>query len=95
MKHVVLLGAGHAHVQVLQGLAREPMPAARVTLVSPFAQLVYSGMVPGVVAGHYTADECTIAVAPLAARAGAGFVQQAAVQIDAAARTLTDRKSVV
>ena len=89
MKHLILLGAGHAHAQVLQGFAREPLPAACVTLVSPFAQLVYSGMMPGVVAGHYTAADCTIAVAPLAARAGATFVQQAAVQIDAAARTLT------
>jgi pyridine nucleotide-disulfide oxidoreductase family protein len=89
VKHLVLLGAGHAHAQVLHGLAREPMPAARVTLVSPFAQLVYSGMVPGVVAGHYTAAQSTIAVAPLAARASAAFVQQAAVQLDATARSIT------
>ena len=89
MKHLVLLGAGHAHVQVLNEFAREPMPAARVTLVSPFAQLVYSGMVPGVVAGHYTAAEGTIAIEPLAARAGVLFLQQAAVQLDATARTVT------
>jgi pyridine nucleotide-disulfide oxidoreductase family protein len=89
VKHLVLLGAGHAHVQVLQDLAREPMPAARVTLVSPFAQLVYSGMVPGVVAGHYAVADGTIAIAPLAARAGVAFVQQAAVQLDAAARNVT------
>ena len=50
MKQLVLLGAGHAHVHVLQDLAREPLPAARVTLVAPFAELVYSGMLPGVVA---------------------------------------------
>lgn len=89
MKQLVLLGAGHAHVQVLKDLARAPLPAVRVTLVSPFAQLVYSGMVPGVVAGHYTPAEGVIAIAPLAARAAAAFVQQAAVQIDAAARSVT------
>ena len=89
MKHLVLLGAGHAHLQVLLDLAREPLPAARVTLVSPFAQLVYSGMVPGVVAGHYKVADCTIAIAPLAARAGAAFVQQAAVRLDATARSVT------
>lgn len=65
------------------------MPAARVTLVSPFAQLVYSGMVPGVVAGHYEVTDGTIAIAPLAARAGVAFVQQAAVQLDASARSVT------
>ncbi|MEO8808110.1 MAG: FAD-dependent oxidoreductase [Burkholderiaceae bacterium] len=89
MKHLVLLGAGHAHAQVLLDLAREPMPAARVTLVSPFAHLVYSGMVPGVVAGHYAAADAAIEIAPLAARAGAAFVQQAAVQFDATARSVT------
>ena len=89
MKHLVLLGAGHAHVQVLLDLAREPLPAARVTLVSPFAELVYSGMLPGVVAGHYEAHECVIKIAPLAARAGAGFVPQAAVGLNADARTVT------
>ncbi len=88
MKHLVLLGAGHAHVQVLHDLAREPLPAARVTLVSPFAELVYSGMVPGLVAGHYAAADCSIALAPLAARAGAGFDMQAAVRVDATARAL-------
>lgn len=89
MKHLVLLGAGHAHAQVLLDLAREPIPSARVTLVSPFAQLVYSGMVPGVVAGHYEVADCTITVSPLAARAGATFLQQAAVQIDTTARSVT------
>lgn len=89
MKHLVLLGAGHAHVQVLHDLAREPLPGARVTLVSPFAELIYSGMVPGVVAGHYAAADCAIALAPLAARAGAGFNVQAATHVDAAARKLT------
>jgi NADH dehydrogenase FAD-containing subunit len=29
MKRVVLLGGGHAHVHVLQALAREPWPAPR------------------------------------------------------------------
>jgi pyridine nucleotide-disulfide oxidoreductase family protein len=89
VKHLVLLGAGHAHVQVLLGLAREPLPAARVTLVSPFAHLVYSGMVPGVVAGHYAVADGTVNIAPLAKRASATFVQQAALQLDATARTVT------
>jgi NADH dehydrogenase FAD-containing subunit len=50
VKHLVLLGAGHAHLQVLLALAQAPLPGARITLVSPFAEFLYSGMVPGVVA---------------------------------------------
>ena len=89
MKHLVLLGGGHAHVHVLRDFAREPLPGSRITLVSPFAEFVYSGMAPGVVAGHYEAADCAIALAPLAARAGAGFTAQAATHIDALARRVT------
>ena len=88
MTRLVLLGAGHAHTQVLQALAREPLAPAQITLVSPFAQLVYSGMVPGMVAGHYDGAACTIPIAPLAERARATFVQAAAVGLDAAAKRL-------
>jgi pyridine nucleotide-disulfide oxidoreductase family protein len=89
VKHLVLLGAGHTHLHVLQELAREPLPAARVTVVSPFSELVYSGMVPGVVAGHYAAHDCTIDLAPLVARAGAEFVTLAATALNATARSIT------
>ncbi|HJV59590.1 MAG TPA: FAD-dependent oxidoreductase [Albitalea sp.] len=89
MKHLVLLGGGHAHLHVLRDFAAQPLAAASVTLVSPHAQFVYSGMVPGVVAGHYAAEQATIALAPWAAAAKARFVQSAATRIDAAARRVT------
>ncbi len=89
MKHLVLLGGGHAHVHVLQAFGREPPAGARVTLVSPFPELVYSGMAPGVVAGHYAGADAVIPIAPLAQRAGAEFVVNAAVHIDAAERSVT------
>ena len=89
MKHLVLLGGGHAHLHVLQALARERLPAVRVTLVVPFADVVCSGMVPGVVAGHYAPADAAVALAPLAARAGAEFIVQAATHLRAAARSLT------
>jgi NADH dehydrogenase FAD-containing subunit len=54
-------------VHVLQALAREPIAGAELLLVTPFARQMYSGMVPGLVAGHYTADQCVIPLLPLAA----------------------------
>jgi NADH dehydrogenase FAD-containing subunit len=66
MKHLVLLGGGHAHVHVLQQLARTPLAGVNVTLVSPYQRQIYSGMVPGWLAGHYTVDDCSIALSPLA-----------------------------
>ena len=85
---LVLLGGGHAHLQVLRGLAQAPLDKAQVTLVSPYPQLVYSGMVPGWLAGHYRGDDCSITLGPLAARCGARLVQAAAVGLDPVARRL-------
>lgn len=87
-KRLVLLGGGHAHVQVLHALAREPMAGADVLLITPFARQMYSGMVPGLVAGHYTADQCAIPLTPLAAAAGVPLVEGMAVALDVAARVV-------
>lgn len=71
---LVLVGGGHAHVQVLRGLAMRPLPGAYVTLVVDDPIAVYSGMVPGFVAGQYRRDELEIDVRALAHRAGADVV---------------------
>ena len=88
MKHLVLLGGGHAHVHVLKALAGQDMASAHVTLVSPFPRQMYSGMVPGLVAGHYAVDDCVIPLPPLAAAAKASFIESAATGIDAAHKTV-------
>lgn len=86
MKRLLLLGGGHAHVQVLDAMARAPLAGVQATLVTPFARQMYSGMVPGLVAGHYATQDCAIALAPLAAAAGVTLHLAAAVALDAAAR---------
>ncbi|MBY0401556.1 hypothetical protein K2X89_14770, partial [Myxococcota bacterium] len=48
---VLLVGGGHAHVQVLRRFAMEPVPGARLVVVLDRPVAVYSGMVPGLVAG--------------------------------------------
>ena len=88
MKRLVLLGGGHAHVFVLRALERQRLSVAEVLLVTPSALQVYSGMVPGLVAGHYAAAQCSIALAPLAAAAGVRLVEAQAVGLDAAARAV-------
>jgi pyridine nucleotide-disulfide oxidoreductase family protein len=83
MKHLVLLGGGHAHVHVLQQLARTPLAGVNVTLVSPYQRQIYSGMVPGWLAGHYSMDDCSIALSPLAGLAKVQFLETSATSIDA------------
>jgi selenide,water dikinase len=86
---LLLLGGGHAHVQVLDALARTPLPGLQATLVTPYARQMYSGMVPGMLAGHYAADECVIPLVPLAAAAGVTLRLARAVALDARARQVT------
>src|SRR4029077_17326069 len=83
---VVLVGGGHAHIQVLRRWAMAPVPGARLTLVVDRPIAVYSGMVPGFVAGQYARDAREIDVRPLALRAGARGVVAAATGVDVGGR---------
>lgn len=88
MKRVLLLGGGPAHLQVLRELAAQPLAGAQVQLVSPHPRLIHPGMVPGLVAGHYAAADCSVALAPLAQAAGVRLVESSIARLDAAARQL-------
>jgi pyridine nucleotide-disulfide oxidoreductase family protein len=85
-RHLLLLGAGHAHVHVLAQLAQHRPPQLDVTVVTPYAHQTYSGMTPGFVAGRYTQDDCQIPLAPLIEAAGARWVPGRCSGIDAEAR---------
>ena len=62
MKRLVLAGGGHAHIEVLRDLAERPGSGIAVTAVSPRPRLVYTGMIPGAIAGHYRLEDCAIDV---------------------------------
>ena len=91
---IVLLGAGHAHVEVLRQAAMSlqaggrPMPGVRLTLVAREGNTPYSGMLPGLVRGEHDFDTAHIDCAQLAAAAGARLVLAEAIGIDLAERTV-------
>lgn len=85
---VVLVGGGHAHVQVLRRWAMDPPANARLLVVLDRPVAVYSGMVPGFVAGDYPTHALEIDVVPLARRAGAGVLFATATDVDPVAHTL-------
>jgi pyridine nucleotide-disulfide oxidoreductase family protein len=89
MKRLVLLGGGHTHLHVIRAMEREPMPGVQAVLATPHPRQIYSGMVPGWVAGHYTLDECSIAIEPLARAAKVELAQSPAVSLNAKERTVT------
>jgi len=86
VKRLVLAGGGHAHVEVLRRLGLARRTDLDVALLSPLPLTPYSGMLPGVVAGHYTTEEACIDLAPLARFAGARFLQARVSAIDAGAQ---------
>ena len=85
---LVLVGAGHCHVEVLRRLALRPEPELDVTLISPSLLAAYFGMFPGLVAGHYSTAEAHVDLAALAQWAGARFVRDSVVGLDLYTRTL-------
>ena len=89
VKDVVLVGAGHAHVTVLRQFGMRPIPGVRFTLISRELHTLYSGMLPGLVAGIYDADEAHIDCAPLARFAGARLYRDDAMGLD------LDRRRVI
>ncbi len=79
---LVLVGGGHAHIQVLRMMAMNPCQGVRVTLISDRTFAPYSGMLPGVLAGWYSYDDAHFDLANLCARAGVRFVSATAAGID-------------
>src|SRR5439155_7738993 len=81
VKHLLLVGGGHSHLAVLKSFGDAPAEGVHLALLSPNRHTFYSGMVPGVVAGHYRPGDCRIDLRPLAARSGARFLEDSAVGV--------------
>ena len=88
-RRLVLVGAGHPHLFVLERLAEGRFPPADVILLSPYRHHLYSGMLAGLVSGTYRRDESHLDLALLANKAGARFVLGSAVQVDPVKRQIS------
>jgi selenide,water dikinase len=88
---LVLLGAGHAHVEVLRRQAMRPAAGLRMTLIAREPHTPYSGMLPGLIRGEYGFDEAHIDCARLAAAAGARLIFAEAEGLELAAGRVTLR----
>jgi len=79
---LVLAGGGYAHLLLLRDWHKTQLPAAKLTLVSPFTHLPYSGMLPGCIAGQYTPDDIMIDVQQLCEHAGAKLILDEVCGVD-------------
>ena len=87
-KELVLVGGGHAHIQVIKALFMHKKPGGaleglRVTLVSDVYHAPYSGMLPGLIAGHYSFHEAHINLERLARACNTRFIHAAIAGLDA------------
>ena len=87
-KDLVLVGGGHSHALVLRKWAMNPLPGVRITLISPQAMTPYSGMLPGLIAGHYSFEQTHIDLVKLSLWANIRFIQDNVTAIDVETNTL-------
>lgn len=86
---IVLVGGGHTHVHLVEAFGKAPpLVGWRVLLVSPEPKTAYSGMAPGVIAGHYRREALEIDLERLCAAYGVGFRLARAVGIDRTGKRL-------
>ena len=88
---IVLVGGGHCHVEVIKSFGMRPVPGVRLTVVSREVVTAYSGMLPGLLAGHYGHGQAHVDLRPLCRFAGARLYHAAVEHIDPAARRVHAR----
>ncbi len=91
-KRILLIGGGHAHIQVLHQLSKLSSSLGRekfqVTLISDVKLAPYSGMIPSFLAGDYRAEELQFDLEAICRRLGFDFLNQAVTGIYADQNTV-------
>ena len=87
-RDVVFIGGGHAHAVALKMLAMKSLPGVRLTLISSQVQTPYSGMLPGLIAGHYSYDQTHIDLARLCKACGARFIEDTVIELNTETQTI-------
>ncbi len=82
-KHICLIGGGHSHIIAIKQLGMRPLPPnINISLICNDQFILYSGMLPGVISGHYRPEDCYIDIKKLCNQAKITFIQSEVEQID-------------
>jgi len=88
-KQLVLVGGGHANVQVLRKLCMNIYQGLHTILINSSIDSIYSGMTPSYIQKYYNYDEITIDLQRLCFNAGATFIEDEVIKLD------TDLKKII
>lgn len=82
MQRILLAGGGHTHLAAAAALATRVAGAARITLISESPRLLYSGSMPGWLAGRQELADCEIDLTELCRRSGIEWIRDTLTDID-------------
>ena len=82
IKQLVLIGGGHANVQVLKKLCMSRIKGLHTILISERYEATYSGMTPGYIHKEFSGEEISIDLQRLCFNAGATFIKDKVVKIE-------------
>lgn len=87
-KQLVLIGAGHSHLQLLKWWRKRPIPRTELTMVTAFDQVASSAMLPSTLASLYRPEEMLIDIPKLCEHCGVRLIVDRANRLDPVARTI-------
>ena len=89
IKQLVLIGGGHANVQILKKLCMNRIKGLHTILISEHFEATYSGMTPGYIHRDFSIEEISIDLQRLCFNAGATFIKDKVIKLE------TSNKKVV
>lgn len=81
MSHLVLVGAGHAHMMLMAHIEEICAQGHSVTVIGPDERHFYSGMGPGMLGGDYSPEEISFPVKAMCEERGATYIQEPCTEI--------------
>ena len=93
-REIVLVGGGHAHVEVIRRYGEAPIPDTQLTVVDRNPFPVYSGMVPGFIAGQYKQTELEIDLRALCDTSGVDFEEGNVSKVERDSLSLDNGQSI-
>jgi NADH dehydrogenase FAD-containing subunit len=91
-KKLLLVGGGHAQVEILKHLQEITRNGIDVTMLSPEEKHLYSGMAPGRLSGSYDREELTLPIRKLTEAGGGSFEKGWATAVDPERRVVHDHR---